>query len=189
MRKQIIKRPSAGRRRSGGGGAAQLFGMILIFGLIGVACQGTAEASESTPTLALCSTDSDCEARGFDGYYGDPCDSACEAGASYDLTHEDTSDPAPSGGAIAPFAAVNGNAYVARLLSEAQQVEWLRALHGDDMPVICKTFNRADPSKSFVVCSPRIDNDGSPMVGEVEEDGAARYADGSEYDPQTATWN
>jgi len=163
--------------------------MILIFGLIGVACQGTAEASESTPTLALCSTDSDCEARGFDGYYGDPCDSACEAGASYDLTHEDTSDPAPSGGAIAPFAAVNGNAYVARLLSEAQQVEWLRALHGDDMPVICKTFNRADPSKSFVVCSPRIDNDGSPMVGEVEEDGAARYADGSEYDPQTATWN
>ena len=88
----------------------------------------------------------------------------------------------------APLAVVTANAYAARLLSVDEQAAWLRALHGADLPVVCRTFN-ADTPDTFSVCAPYVDNDNSPIVGAVEEDGSARYADGSEYDPSTATWN
>jgi hypothetical protein len=88
----------------------------------------------------------------------------------------------------APLAVVNANAYAARLLSMDEQVQWLRALHGQDLPVRCQTFN-ADTPDAFNVCAPMVDNDNSPIVGDVEEDGSARYADGSQYDADTATWN
>lgn len=80
MRHEIIKRPRlTGRRHRG---AWKIIGAMIVIGWMLQACQGAAHAAEVTPPVtALCSTDSDCEARGFDGYYGDPCDAACEAGA------------------------------------------------------------------------------------------------------------
>jgi len=60
---------------------AEFLAVIAGIVIVGYLNSGTAHAAEVTPPVAaLCSSDSDCEARGFDGYYGDPCDAACEAG-------------------------------------------------------------------------------------------------------------
>jgi len=79
MRHTLVKRPRITSRRRHRG-AWKVIGAIIVLGWMFQACQGTAQAADVTPVVALCSTDSDCEARGFDGYYGDPCDAACEAG-------------------------------------------------------------------------------------------------------------
>lgn len=79
MRHELVKRPSVKRAaKRGGNGPTGL--VVLAFLIIGLfsSCAGTAEAAEPSPPVAQCSSDEDCESRGFDGYYGDPCDADCE---------------------------------------------------------------------------------------------------------------
>lgn len=42
-----------------------------------------------------------------------------------------------------------------------------------------------DFGAGFIVCAPSASPSGAPIVGRVEEDGSARYADGASYDAET----